>query len=873
MRVLGISVWIYFIWTFIVGVLLFFYTVHGTLFEGFVVGDTPTPVGASSLDLGSFTPSHFVQYYDINSQSWTPLNRITDRLLYLQKLPLGSELVSLSGSYALLFKTDGTLVLYNKESLNILWSYATGNKSQYLYHNGNIFVINTDNSYGNSPFIPPTNSAALASIGSLIGIWSGSSTGLTAGSLTTSYLQVLDNADLVLYSGNGTVLFRTKTDNEIQTPCTPAPTITYPLERSDCPMIMTQRTTLMSDIVTYTQSNNIIQLTPAQNSWCLINEYYKNLSCSTYSGDMTLPTLSVNPINTATAIPTTNIKGTLVQGSNEITVTGDLTASIKPGDMVYLGYGTDINGPFIVSSRTSSKITITKYYVGVNITNAIISIKSLFIPTTIGNSMPVINTPPITFQSRAVIDAAVYPGDSFINISSASSDSLPDRLDLGDIIYIKQDLCNVYDIDNNDGTCTAYLCNPGEHDLMNGKCQPYSCHPNDIDKNNGLCDSSGTILCQTYTFKASELCLANPTSENCVSSTVTSSDGKICTTTFRDKSKKNNGGNLVDDTTSITFPYVAPLTTPSRTYDKILNGVAGTVYTKNSTNPSYIYSKTLGPYIIAMKPTTNKIMVKTFQTGDLDSNGAFILNPTAQWRKDIAIWVKLHVRTFPPLSQYTIPGLTELLSGAFRNFYKAMLTLNPQTNSSPHPAQPTTVNLKALADAGLPNAKLYRASYNDGVNSMSYTAISPGDTNTAVQSSWNSIVLTMNSSSNGMININGLNLIIGQKYFLTVSVKVTSTASCILYVMSSSSRAYKPDGTNIDIDVAASVTLLSSFKVFTWNFVAVSSNLRFKVVATPSAEVTLEFNTFTIQGGISGPTTYLGCANGSTTTAGVTTCN
>ena len=838
MRVLGISVWIYFIWIFIVGVLLFFYTVHGTLFEEFVV---TTPVGASSLELGSFVPSPFVEYYNINTQTWDSLDTVSDRLLYFQKLSIGSELVSLNGSYALLFKTDGTLVLYNKVSLQILWTYATGNKSQYLYHNGDIFVINTDNTYGNSPFIPPADSTALASISALIGSWSASSAGLTAGSLTTSYLQVLDNANLVLYSSDGTILFETNTAiPQVLAECRDPVNTTYPFTQSDCPTLITNRTTILQDIQTYTQSANSVQLSSAKSSLCTIQHYYDTLSCATYSGDMTIKSLTPTAINTPVTLPNTNIKGSLVQGSNEITVTGDLTASIRSGDMIYLGYGTDMNGPFIVSSIIASTITITKHYVGVNITNAIISVSKILLPTNSinGNTIPIINTPPITFQSKAMITAQIYPTEPYINISSSSPNSLPNDIGIGDILLVKQDFCNIYDIDNNDGTCTTYICNTGEVDLLNGRCQPFTCNIGDSDNGEGTCTTPLLISgkCNDY---ASELCSVNPQAAGCVVSAPVLPVNNMCTVKYKD---------------NLEYSYAPAVNDFSRRYTKTEGGTGGISYVKSSSNKSYKYSKTLGPFIIAMRPTANKIMIKSFQSSDLDSNGVFKLSPMAQWRKNVIFWIKNNTLNISPPSKD--------------------VTYNTQLA-----AVPTTDDLRALPENGLRNAKIYRAAYNDGVNLMTYTAISPGNTDTVAQSSYDSIILQMSTSSNGMINITGVNLIIGQKYIVTISVRARTTSSgasdgtCILYAMYSSTNTYNPEGVNIQINTTVGVTLSSGFKLFTWKFVALSSNLRFKVITNMFSNIEIEFNRLSIQGGIIGPTAYLGCTSGSTTTAGLTTCN
>ena len=56
MRVLGISIWMYFIWIFIVGLLLYFYTVNGSSFEAFQNSGS-----SASFTLGNGSPDQTIQ--------------------------------------------------------------------------------------------------------------------------------------------------------------------------------------------------------------------------------------------------------------------------------------------------------------------------------------------------------------------------------------------------------------------------------------------------------------------------------------------------------------------------------------------------------------------------------------------------------------------------------------------------------------------------------------------------------------------------------------------------------------------------------------------------------------------------------------------
>jgi hypothetical protein len=223
-HVLGISVWIHFIWIFVLGVLLFFHLVHGTVFEGYQVGGGSSAAAGSGVANApviaiSSTSSAPLWVQRYQSGSWTPIGASTDRLLYQDKLPKGGKLVSSKAIFTLLFHTDGRLILYNSSvgvtsnslptssrcsgsgagssacinGYPILWSFSTGSAASYLQHQGNnkIRVINEDGSANsNQPFSSPA---------------------ATTTSLNKSYLQILDTGDLVWFASDGMKLYSTGT--------------------------------------------------------------------------------------------------------------------------------------------------------------------------------------------------------------------------------------------------------------------------------------------------------------------------------------------------------------------------------------------------------------------------------------------------------------------------------------------------------------------------------------------------------------------------------------------------------------------------------------------------------------------------------------
>jgi hypothetical protein len=858
MRVLGISIGIYFLWIFIVGILLFFYTVHGTLFEGFVVGSGSGSGSGSELYADPysinflaqpFEPSSFIEKYDPNTQQWSPLTESTDRFLYFQKFSVGAQITSPNGVYALAFKPDGTLVLYNTTSLVILWQRATTADARYLFHSGHIQVIDKNNAIRSSPFIPPTASNPSA------GSWSGSAMNLSAGSMTSSYLQILDNANLVLYAADGTMLFSTNTAIEqIKTPCAGLPVLTlqslpYPLTQSDCFNLKSQITDKRTKLADHTAAGRTIEIDAVQNSICMIESYYNILTCDAYIASHTpSPTLnypsgsssgSVAPITP----PNVTIYGSVSRASKQITVTGDLTASVNPGDMIYLGYGTDIQGPFVVESLNATSLTITKRYVGADIVNAVISSK----PVSMDGTKPSLNAVPLRMKSGSDILASIYPGESYINIKSTNSasssivDSLPMNLQMGDLVYVKGP-CNTYthftDIDNGDGTCTTYTCKPGELDLENGKCKPFSCGSTyngfstiaDTDNKDGTCSTPIVY-------------------NGCNGSDTYDSTANTCTNTLND---------------GTTLTYIPPTSASISRYDVTIKGVAGTEYVKNSSNQSYKYSKTMGPYIVAMMPATNKIMIKSFKGGDLDLSGNFKLNPTAEWRRRIKMFANHRIgvtQGSPQIQSISSIGQT------ITNTVFASMGWNTLGNTPP--AVVTTVDLTAVPEGGYTNGKIYKVLYNDGVYLGSYTSISAGTNAGNMQTTSNNSIRIDSStaSTESKFTIHGINLLVGQKYLLKASVK--STVVCTMYLESAPNQYYTIDSTT----GITGVTTTTDFSNHIWVFYAVTSSVSFRVVKPSTATVTFEFNLLNIEGGIAGATKTLACKNGTTTTAGLTECN
>jgi hypothetical protein len=453
-------------------------------------------------------------------------------------------------------------------------------------------------------------------------------------------------------------------------------------------------------------------------------------------------------------------------------------------------------------------------------------------------------------KSGSDVLASIYPGESYIvmgttnNSSGSVVDSVPMNVNLGDLVYVSGS-CNTStyfnDLDNGDGTCTTYTCKPGELDMADGRCKPFTCGTT----NNGF----STI---TDTNNNDGTCTKPIVYNGCNGSDTYNATLNSCNATLPDRT---------------TIQYLPPTSAAQSRYDVTINGVAGTAYTKNSTNQSYKYSKTLGPYVVAMSPSTNKIMIKSFTAGDLDLSGNFKLNPTAAWRR----LVKAFSSSSVGVTQGS-PSITSVSSALSGSINTALFNI---IHPSVIPAVVTTADLNAVPEGGYTNGKLYKVLYNDGLFLGSYTSIRAGTNAGNLQTTFfnNSIKIdSITSSTQSRFSINGINLLIGQKYILTVSVK--STVACTMYLESAANQYYTlGDLTPSAGSTSTSISTTTSFSQYIWSFYAVTTAANFYVVKPSTATVTFEFNRLDIQGGVVGPTRTLACRNGSTTTAGVTKCN
>jgi hypothetical protein len=850
MRVLGISVWIYSIWIFIVGILLFFYTIKP-------VENFQSTAGSGSRFLTSTLskPNTWVLNYNPRAGSsqepWQPINATTDRLLYQQRLPIGGQLYSPNGKYSLLFGTDRIFYLYIVRTSAILWSAPAGANSNYLFHTGDINIINMNSTVVASPFVVTS--------------W-----GSGESKKNSSYLQLQDNGDLVLYGFDGAVLFNTNTAVPSVFQCI-IEQMAYQFAPSDCfnlkAMIDTQRTA----IATAATQGKTIEVNAGKQIVCNLEPYYKSLSCDSYLSNTT--PLTAAPATPPLVVPTVAISGSVSSGSNTITTNGNLSASVSPGDMIYLGYGNFV-GPLVVASTTTNQIILTKRYIGADVTNAVLSI----VPMLQGDISIVQDPVKMTTTGTNVI-ASVYPGGSYIaidTIDETSSLQNPANIDIGDLVYVKADNCNRGDTDNGDGTCTSYLCQIGELDIGNNQCRRYACNvtntgtstaPNitpDTNNGDGTCRTSTSYLdCNlSETYEAGE-------------------NGGIC--------RGIQSGN------NVSYAYTRPrsIKTEPYLYNILDQGSPGTIYTKASGNIQYIYNKTVGPYVVSMAPSANKILIKSFATGDMDSAGNLLYNPTVLWRKNADLWAKYKVNPYYGIEKTT--GAVAKTVGGF-------------------PGQDNTINLRALPKDGLIGAKLYKGVYNNGQFNGSYASLKP-DTSATLRLTANSIIINT-TSNNTSIGINGSNLLVGQEYTLTVTVKANNP--CTLQVESSTAypmtRAQWSNETpgylggviNVptikSFDVAKRLcestngctgitytppslsytlrngtitpstfvetswarspvavtnpSITTSFKAYIWNFVANSSNLSLRVFS--SGANTLEINRLDIVGGMTGPLMLLG---------------
>lgn len=894
--VLGISIWIHFIWIFIMGVLLFFHLVHNGFHEGFQLlgssgsGSSGSRVGTGNLGSLPNCDPGYASGSGSSAVSWP------STLTYQQRLNKGQKLVSPNGMFVLFFRTDGALILYRKSTCGILWRFDTGSSSSYLVNDGaaGYNIKNSNGTLGPSPF--PT---------------------IPAADNTTS-LQVQDDANLAIKKPDGTALWGSGTIIVLADECNPTP-MTYPFQPSDCFNLRTQISVQNAKIAEFKAAGNSIQAMAAKQVVCNLQQYYNNinlgqdiltpLSCDTYLSNTT-PAADAPPPRPPPP-PSGVALGSIANNATAITIAGDLTTSVKSGDMIYLGYGTDIQGPFVVLSVTSTAINITKPYVGTDINNAILSVKAA--ARTADNIHQISPTPSKMQLSDTDIIASIYPGESYIVIGSTSntdytadsaSDSLPYNINLGDIVYAKKDTCNMYDVDNGDGTCTAYTCKIGEKDIGNNQCRPYTCG---------------------YTNVGTTTQTNNPQDTH-------NGDG-TCTTrqTFNDCGGSDSYSVASDKCTGSTdkghsFTYARGVRTEAFRYDKTENtdpsivyqvGIPGTSYNKTNyvaatglatavpgtTNPSYKYSKTIGPYVVAATPSTNKIMIKSFVAGDLDSHGAFLLNPTAQWRRLATLWPKYKVGPVNTPNLFrNLENLGIALSAAPAIAIGAIALPDIMSIKTPD----TTENLKALPEGGLLDAKLYPVKYNDGQFNGSFTSLTAGRgaENRRLEKtiSLKTISLKIDSSagsSDSIFNISNINLLVGQKYIVTISVKsidpvataALATAALATAIGSTGSlgdsaavastarlsleyaanQAYPIPGMFGPVSGGSAITTATTGLYPTsiiCSFTALTTTLAIHVYKANASLLTFEFSKLTIVGGIVGATGNVPCPAGYRCTVG-----
>ena len=349
-------------------------------------------------------------------------------------------------------------------------------------------------------------------------------------------------------------------------------------------------------------------------------------------------------------IPVTSITASINNLSKEATTSTDLTGQIYVNDMVYFGYLLDVQGPFVVASITPSKITFTKKYIGPNLTNSLISVVSSRPYSS--ESDPASSTSPVTeLGSSTPITGSIYAGTSYITTTNTV---LPDTLDIGDLIYIEGD-CNQYDTDLGDGTCRAYDCNAGEVDtLKNNECKQYNCRDSTHVRNAAsICTVPAEYAPCPQTYETPSRDYSGSSGDTMVVHT----DGNVCTyktviaTTrtqqlvgvlgasghwddvptgavsgghWRPKTNPDSGSDYGNANANIYYSIKQALKAASFTYDVIAGGVPGNLVTKTTSNPSYIYRKTIGPFIVSSTPSINNILIRSYSSGDLDANGKFM---------------------------------------------------------------------------------------------------------------------------------------------------------------------------------------------------------------------------------------------------------
>ena len=257
-----------------------------------------------------------------------------------------------------------------------------------------------------------------------------------------------------------------------------------------------------------------------------------------------------------------------------------------------------------------------------------------------------------TIYSASLITGSLYAESNYI---TTINKELPENLDIGDLIYISGP-CNEYDTDLGNGLCRATDCKRGEIDtLRNNQCMSYKCRNAEGNQKTHVKNADGTCTVPNEytpcpkTFEATKntgayrdisVDFSTPDRHQWGKHSVTEqSDGNICTykvSTDMKEFKKNIADNTpyreysavsVSDNvpwTEIEYKIKQTLKIPSFNYDVIIGGVPDTLVTKTASNPTYQYPKTIGPFIVSLKPSINNILIRSYQAGDLDANGMFV---------------------------------------------------------------------------------------------------------------------------------------------------------------------------------------------------------------------------------------------------------
>jgi len=261
MEILGVSVMIYCVFLLVVGILLFFYTIHGLNIEGFA--------GSSGSGSGSYmSPLSAVYVKDCTVVSTcVSIGKDTDRLTYLQRLPVEGKLISTNGRYVFKYMSTGMVILYDigadsrGGSSNILWSSNTKGASlsvpAYLRNLGNIEAIATDGS--TMPWIAVPKPDPMAGSGSGSGS-SGSKPvyyAIPAIPNSGQYLQVTNYGDLVVMSPAGSIVWKANASMPPRTlddpdACVPE-RMTYPFTTKDCyqlDIVLKKNNELLTSLIT-----------------------------------------------------------------------------------------------------------------------------------------------------------------------------------------------------------------------------------------------------------------------------------------------------------------------------------------------------------------------------------------------------------------------------------------------------------------------------------------------------------------------------------------------------------------------------------------------------------------------------------------------